>query len=148
MRGELQALMAAIRDEGLQIDLRPELAGKPSQAGSLDEMLESGVHPCVDFAHQHARTGRFHSYGEFAAMLDAIRTRLGPGALRRMHIHVSGIECGPRGERRHLPLRQSDFAYRALLRALRDFRVEGWLVTESPRMEEDAVFLQRAWRRL
>jgi deoxyribonuclease-4 len=48
----------------------------------------------------------------------------------------------------HVPLRRSKFRYRELLRALRDLRVSGWVVCESPAREEDALLLQRTYRRL
>ncbi len=47
-----------------------------------------------------------------------------------------------------MPLRESAFRYRELLRALRDQRVSGWVICESPEMEDDALRLQRAYRRL
>ena len=53
-----------------------------------------------------------------------------------------------RGERRHEPLRETKFRWRELLRALKDMRVGGWVVCESPSMEDDAVLLQRAFKRL
>jgi deoxyribonuclease-4 len=140
--------------ERLEIDVRPELTGRRSQLGSLSEVLSwcsrvPGVRPCIDFAHQFARTGGgFNRYSEFTALLVQVRERLGAGSLKRLHIHVSGIEYGAHGEIRHVPLRQSKFRYRELLRALRDLRVSGWVVCESPAREEDALLLQRTYRRL
>jgi deoxyribonuclease-4 len=130
------------------------VTGKPSQVGSLEEILAwsaalEGVAPCIDFSHHYARSGgRFNRYGDFAAMLERVRERLGRGALDRLHVHVSGIEYGPRGERRHVPLRDTRFRWPELLRALKDLRVSGWVVCESPAMEDDALRLQRAYRRL
>jgi deoxyribonuclease-4 len=107
------------------------------------------VRPCIDFSHQYARSqGAFNRYDDFAALLERVRSRLGRAALERLHVHISGIEFGPRGERRHLPLRRSKFRYRELLRALKDARVSGWVVCESPEMERDALRLQRTYRRL
>ena len=65
-----------------------------------------------------------------------------------MHVHVSGMEFGPSGERRHLPLRRSRFRYRELLRALKDVRASGWVIAETPAMEDDALLLQRTYRRM
>ncbi len=154
VRAGLSSITSRLRREGVSVDVRPELTGKPSQVGSLDEILgwsESieGVRPCVDFSHQYARHGgAFNTYREFGEILERIRDRLGRGALERLHVHIAGIEFGPRGERRHLPLRESKFRYRELLRALKDCRVSGWVVCESPAMEDDAVLLQRCYRRL
>lgn len=154
VRTALTTVAARLRDEGVRVDVRPELTGKPTQLGSLEEIVEwshqvPGVHPCVDFSHHVARTqGSDNRYEGFARILEGIGARLGPRALRRLHVHVSGIEYGPRGERRHVPLRQSEFRYRELLRALKDHRVGGWVVCESPAMENDALVLERAYRRL
>lgn len=154
VREGLGAITRRLRSEGVSVDVRPELTGKPTQVGSLDEILgwsESieGVRPCVDFSHQVARHGgAFNTYREFGETLERIGDRLGRGALDRLHIHIAGIEYGPRGERRHLPLRESPFRYRELLRALKDCRVSGWVVCESPAMEDDALHLKRVYRRL
>jgi deoxyribonuclease-4 len=154
VRRGLAQVTSRLRREGIDVDVRPELTGRPSQVGSLDEILTwsesiSGIQPCVDFSHQYARhQGAFNTYAEFAATLERIRDRLGAAALARLHVHMGGIEFGPRGERRHLPLARSRFRYRELLRALKDCRVAGWVVCESPAMEDDAVLLQRTYRRL
>ena len=150
----LRQLGGTLRRAGLSINARPELTGKPSQAGSLEELLAwsaavEGILPCVDFAHQYARHGgAYNRYEEFAGMLEAIAARLGRPALERLHVHIAGIEFGPKGERRHLPLRESKFRYRELLRALKDLKVSGWVICESPEMEDDALLLQRTYRRL
>jgi len=154
VREGLSGVADALHREGVRVDVRPELTGKPTQVGSLDEILGwsetvPGVRPCVDFAHQYARSGgAFNSYREFGETLERIGGRLGRPALDRLHIHMGGIEYGPRGERRHVPLRASRFRYRELLRALKDCRVSGWVVCESPAMEEDALLLQRTYRRM
>jgi deoxyribonuclease-4 len=150
----LRRLRAVMKRERWRLDARPELTGKPSQVGSLEEIVGwsrsiPGIRPCVDFSHQYARSGGVENgYERFVAILEFLRDRLGTGALERLHVHISGIEFGPRGERRHLPLRRSRFRYRELLRALKDMNVGGWVVAESPAMEDDALLLQRAYRRL
>lgn len=136
------------------IDVRTELTGKPSQAGALAELLDwsgavEGIHPCIDFSHQYARTqGANNRYEDFAATLVAIEAKLGRAALERLHVHISGIQYGPKGERKHEPLKDTAFQWKELLRALKDMNVSGWVVSESPAMEEDALLLQRTYRRL
>lgn len=149
----LGAVCRTLAEEGNRVDLRPELTGRAAQPGSLEEVLDwceaLGLQPCVDFAHHYARAGgRDNGYDAFCAMLEVIRTRLGAPALGRMHVHLSGIEYGSAGERRHLPLRRSRFRYREVLRALRDAGAAGWIVCESPAQEDDARHLQRVYRRL
>ena len=150
----LRGVSTAVRRRRQTIDIRAELTGKASQVGSLDEVLDwsaavPGVLPCVDFSHRYARDlGAHNRYEDFAATLTAIEAKLGRAALDRLHVHISGIEYGPKGERRHEPLRETKFRWKELLRALKDLRVGGWVVSESPCMEDDALLLQRTFRRL
>jgi len=139
-----------LKEEGISILLRPEVSGKVSQFGSLEEILKlcaesNGLAPCIDFAHWHARTGENNSYDEFASVLENVRRYLGETALHDMHLHISGIEYGARGERRHLELEQSDLKYKELLKALSDYGVGGRVICESPSQEEDALRLKAAY---
>ena len=150
VKAGLVELLARVRGEGLDIDVRPELTGKPNQYGSLEDLLRlcaelPGVLPCVDFSHHHARLGGGQNgYESFDRTLAAVRGALGERALEALHAHVSGIEYGPKGEKRHLPLPESDFLYEELMQALLDHGVEGWVACESPVLEEDALLLKQA----
>ncbi len=154
VRDRLKQIMNTLRKENISIDVRPELMGKPSQWGSLEEIIRvskelDGIKPAVDFSHQHARTGgEFNTYEEFRSMLEAIKNGLGRQALKDMHIHVSGIKYGPKGEREHLNFADADFNWRDLIKAFVDYDVEGYCVCESPNLEEDALTMQRAYRKL
>ncbi len=150
----LLEIVERLREEGITIEIRPETMGKPTQFGSLEEVVRlakeiPGVLPLVDFAHLHARAqGGLNTYEEFVGVLDYLARELGEGVLKNVHFHVSGIEYGPKGEKNHLILEESDFRYRDLLRAFRDRGVEGIVICESPNLEEDALLLQRTWREL
>jgi deoxyribonuclease-4 len=148
----LEDIAATLRRENNPITLRPETMGKQALLGTLDETIEwsrriENVLPCVDFAHLHARPGdgSFNSYAEFAAALQRIRDGLGPDALRRMHIHLSGIAYTARGEKNHLNFDEADLRYKDLLRALADFSCAGRILSETPNMEEGAIILQNAY---
>ena len=92
--------------------------------------------------------GQFNSYQEFASVLEQVEQRLGRVALDNMHIHVSGIYYGKKGELRHLNLKESDFQYAELLKALRDYDARGIVICESPNLEEDALLLQATYNTL
>jgi deoxyribonuclease-4 len=146
----LEQIMATLQEERITVSMRPEVTGKSSSFGTLDEVLDlsaevKGVAPAIDFPHWHARTGKANSYDEFTDVLGQVEARLGRSALDDMHIHVSGIEYGPKGERRHLELAESDFNYVDLLRALKDRQVRGLVICESPSREEDALVLQQTY---
>ncbi|MFC2005216.1 TIM barrel protein [Chloroflexota bacterium] len=97
----LEETLNQLKRENNRLWIRPELMGKPSQFGTLDEILRlcielEGMAPCIDFAHYHARTGAYNSYQEFTSILQRIEERLGRAALDDMHIHFSGIRYGAR----------------------------------------------------
>ena len=151
---KLQELTARITEEGIDTILRPETTGKPTQFGSLDETLNmcsqlEKVLPCIDFAHLHARSnGKENSYEEFAAVFEKVENVLGREALENMHVHISGIEYGPKGEKNHLRLQESDLKYVELLQAFKDFGATGLVISESPDNEGDALLLKKTYREL
>jgi len=153
VKKHLQAVVEQLRGEGVNIRLRPETTGKPTQFGSLEEVLNLCLEipelaPTIDFAHWHARTGSYNSYAEFNAILDQIENKLGRGALDDIHIHLSGITYTKKGESKHLRLQDCDLRYPELLRALKERGVQGLVVCESPNLEEDALLLQETYNSL
>jgi len=150
----LGEILSQLKQENNKVWIRPEVMGKGSQFGTIEEVLNlsaelEGVAPCIDFSHWHARTGKFNSYSEFASILQQVRERLGRAALDNMHIHVSGIAYSQkRGEIRHLNLKDSDFQYAELIKALVDFDAKGIVICESPNLEEDALLLQVTYNAL
>lgn len=154
VENRLKEIMAALKREKVGVAVRPELTGKPSQFGSLDELIGlsrriRGVLPCIDFSHLFARTdGGYNSYEDFCGVIESLKKGLGGDIIRNMHMHVSGIEFTTKGERRHLELAGSAFKWKDLLKALLDYNVEGFLVCESPTLEKDALLLKKTWRKL
>ena len=148
----LQGCVDELRKAGNPVRLRPETMGKSAMLGSLEDTLEmskaiQGVEPCIDFAHLHARPGdgTMNTYEEWSALLKAYQKALGKRALKRMHVHLSGIEYGPKGEKNHLELAKCDLKLEALYQALCDVGCAGRILGESPIMEEDALNMKRAW---
>ena len=154
VKSHLQEVLNVLRDEGNTVTIRPEVAGKSSQFGTLEEILQlsseiEGVAPCFDFAHWHARTGKANSYQEFLDILEQIEGKLGRQALDNMHIHLSGIAYGKKGEIKHLMLADSDLRYVELLKALKERKAKGVVISESaPYPEHDALLLQQTYRQL
>ncbi len=153
VKKNLAEIIDHLKRENNRVWIRPEVMGKPSQFGTIEEVLNlctelDGVGICMDFAHWHARTGEFNSYPEFASVLEQIKQGLGDEALNDMHIHVSGIAYGKKGEIKHLNLKESDLHYIELLRALKDYEVKGIVICESPSLEEDTLLLQETYHKL
>lgn len=148
----LEECVQELRLAGNPITLRPETMGKSAMLGSLDDTLQMsraipGVEPCLDFAHLYARSGDGspNSFDAWARLLESYSQALGEEALRRLHIHLSGIDYGPKGEREHLPVQESGLDIRAIYKALYEFKCQGRIVCESPILEEDALYLQNLW---
>ena len=151
----LQGCVDELRQEDNPVILRPETMGKGAMLGSLEDTLTmsqaiEGVEPCLDFPHLHARCGdgRMNTYDEWVEAVEHYAAALGESALHRLHIHLSGIAYGPKGEREHLPIAESDLDLTAILRVLRDLQCSGRIVCESPILEEDALLIKKTWDQL
>jgi deoxyribonuclease IV len=144
--------LASLPDLG--VAYRLETTGKGTQFGSVQELValckEVGTCKlCLDFAHIHARNnGSLKGYDDFAAILQYVSDELGRSALDTLHLHMGGIRYTEKGERNHLPLRESDFPYVECLKALKDFKVKGCVVAEGPLVEHDALLLKRTYEAL
>ena len=153
VKRNLAEVITQLKKENNPVQVRPEVMGKPSQFGTIAELIKlgnelEGVGICMDFAHWHARSGASNSYPEFAAILEQIKGGLGAKAIENMHIHVSGIAYGQKGERKHLDLKESDLRYIELLKALKDYGAGGLVICESPSLERDALLLQETYHSL
>jgi len=151
----LKSCADELRSAGNPVTLRPETMGKSAMLGSLEDTLEmskviEGVEPCIDFAHLHARPGdgTMNTYDEWSTLLKTYQKALGKKALKHLHIHLSGIEYGPKGEKNHLPLAESDLKLNFLFKALKEFGCAGRILCESPIMEEDALNMKKGWMKV
>ncbi len=147
---ELAEVVSILRSERNPVVLRIETMGKSSQFGTFDEVLSlcrdvEDLQPCLDFSHMHSREGKINTYLEFQRILKKTEKRLGRAALKNIHIHISGIEYGHKGEIKHLNLSDSDFHFDEWIRALKDIDVEGTVICESPSRETDAFLLKKLY---
>jgi deoxyribonuclease IV len=170
----------------LSIRISPELTGKAAQFGDLESLIQlvldfkgENIGFCFDFAHKHARDGGgWNSYEEFNQMFGTIRKSLGDDFLKNMHMHMSGINYSPKGERNHLTLLSSheeykklgidvgdlskhyegllkggrldtpDIKWQELMQAFKDNNVGGVLICEGPNLEEDALLMQKFYNEI
>ena len=148
IRSQIEIITKELEKVGNKIWIRPETTGKATQWGDLEEIVNLSkefetVLPCVDFSHLHARyNGISNTYDEFSAIFEKIGNELGQVALDNFHAHIAGSDYGAKGEKKHLNLEESDFNYKDLLRAFKDFNIKGAIVCESPNIEEDAKLMK------
>ena len=120
-----------------QVKLCPEVTGKPSQFGSLEELLrlkkETGCGITVDFSHLYARHQGDIDYARILKKLP-----------QKFHAHFSGIEYGPKGERKHI--RTTEKFFKPLARELVKCNLNITIINESPDPYEDAVMMKKVIR--
>ncbi|MBU0953431.1 MAG: TIM barrel protein [Nanoarchaeota archaeon] len=145
-------IVATLRNEGHDVWVRPEFAGKLAQWASLEGLVTvseavDGMLPCIDFAHAHAYTnGKYNHAAEIRELLTTLEKRLGRTCLNNMHIHIAGIAYGPKGERNHLNLADADLKYKEILKVWKEFKLGGVVICESPNIEKDALKLQKQYQ--
>ena len=122
-----------------QVTLCPEVTGKPSQFGSLEELLrlkkETGCGITVDFSHLYARHQGDIDYGRILRKLP-----------KKFHAHFSGIEYGPKGEKKHI--RTTPEFFESLARELVCRNPNITIICESPRPYEDALMMKKVIKQL
>jgi deoxyribonuclease IV len=150
--GRLENCVDELRANDNQVILRPETMGKSAMIGSLEDTLEMSmaipeVEPCLDFAHLHARTGdgSMNTYDEWRQVLELYAEKIGEDRLNNLHIHLSGIKYGEKGEKEHLPFDEADIDLQAILKALKSFNCSGRILCESPVLEDDALVIKKIW---
>jgi deoxyribonuclease-4 len=147
----MDEVVEAMRSLGLtRVHLAPEMMGKSSQFGSVEEVLAlcervDLTEPNVDWSHLHARDrGRFKTIDDVRKVMDQIEKRLGTNALKNLHCHYSHIEFTDKGERRHHNVDRieygPDFKFLARLIAERDLKPV--IACETPNLDVDAVKLR------
>jgi len=147
----MEEVVDSMRSLGItKVHLAPEMMGKASQFGSVEEVLGlcervDLTEPNVDWAHLHARDrGRFKTIDDVRKVMDEIEKRLGTNALKNLHCHYSHIEFTDKGEKRHHNLDRAeygpDFKFLAKLVAERDLKPV--MACETPNLDVDAQKLR------
>ncbi|AMD29724.1 hypothetical protein Nps_01285 [Candidatus Nanopusillus acidilobi] len=150
VKENLKKLMDKLKDEGIDIYIRPETMELPKKFGDVDEIIKlsqdiENVLPAVDFAHLRYRNNR-NDVDYFIEILDKIENELGREALNNMHIHMSGITLDKKGT--HLNLEESDMPWKDILKLLKEYKVKGIVISESPNIEEDAIRMRDYYKKL
>ncbi len=126
-----QLIMDKIKENGWKTDIAPELTGKPSQYGSIEQLLQlrkdTGCEITIDFAHEKARRQGNINYSE---IFDQIKS------LKHIHSHFSGIEWTEKGERRHKLTEREDIL--PLAKEIIKRKVDITIINESPNPIGDA----------
>jgi deoxyribonuclease IV len=155
---EIEIVLRAMTGMGADyVLICPETMGRPSQLGTLEEVLEicsinpSMLLPTIDFGHINALgKGSLKTKGDYERIVDSIEETLGLRSARRMHVHFSHIEYGKSGEVKHLTLEDEVFGpeFAPLAKVLAERSMRPIIICESKDvMAEDALKLKAEYEK-
>lgn len=133
-------------------DFSPEIMGKVSQVGDVDEAIEICRHlrrcrPTVDWAHLYARyEGKMiTSVDHVIQVIEKIERELGKKAVDPLHTHFSRIEYGKGGERMHHTLAEKEYGpeWEIVCKAYKEVGLSSVVISESPILDRDALVMKR-----
>lgn len=132
------------KKRGNQTKIGIETTGKQSLFGSIEEVIEvckrvNDTVPVLDFGHMHARSnGKLNAKETIRYIFDKTADLSIPLYL----IHLSGTFYEDGNEYYHTPLKRSDLEIRAILELLLENELNATLISESPLLEHDAIWVQ------
>jgi deoxyribonuclease-4 len=153
----LRDVIQSLKSLGIKnVRIGPETMGKPSQFGSLHEVLRvcqevEQTQLVIDWSHLHARDmGLFRTVEDFRRVVETVENRLGIEVARDMHCHFTKIEFTDRGERRHRTLDEERYgpSFVMLARVIAEFRLRPVIISESPLLDLDAIRMRDALKSL
>jgi len=144
-----------------KVRLCAETGGKTAALGSLDEIIEicravDWLSPCIDFAHQHARTvGGLPDVPAHVKLIETLRRELGEAHVRNLHCHVYTVAFNDKGERFHLGFEPDGSItggeggpdVRHFLAAVRQTGIVPSVVCESRDSQDVGARLMKRWWR-
>ncbi len=149
---------AALDQTGFShILLCPETMGRPSQIGTLDEILilckaDERMIPTIDFGHLHAAgRGCMTEVNSFEQVIKKMIDEIGMERCRHFHAHFSKIAYTAKGERQHMTFADADYGpdFAHLVPVLKKYRLEPTIICESRGTQaDDALSMLRLYSAL
>ncbi|MBQ8430858.1 MAG: TIM barrel protein [Clostridia bacterium] len=159
----VKQLIAGINEICSEIDMKnvkfyPEIGGKTSNLGSLDEIIEickncEYCFPCIDIAHLHAREfGSIKSKEILREKLQHLKDEL-PSKFEAVHFHAYTINYNDKGEVKHLahgenmPTGEEGLPnLSGFVELLKEFNIEPWVVSEAHETQEQgAIYMHEKY---
>ncbi len=138
-------------DLGLTPRLGIEITGQQDVFGSIDQVLDicdqfEGVVPVVNFSHHHSRTGgTLLDVDDFLNVLEQVE----PYSDGRIHAAFAGVEYDDAGnERRLTAIKKGDLKFEPLAEALIEMKPNATIISASPLLEHDAMYMKIIYERV
>lgn len=141
IKSHILSMMDQIKKNGWKTTIAPEIAGKHSAFGSLDEIMrmqkETGCNVCIDFAHLYAREmGKI----KFADVFENLKP------LKHIHSHFSGIAFNEKGEKNHEIMTEEFFL--PLAKEILKRKADITIISESPITWKDSLKMKKVIEKL
>lgn len=140
----LKQLQKLMKKENIHVKLGIETMGKQKVFGTLEEITEvcakvKNVVPVIDVGHIHARcNGCLKEQKDFEHVFEVLE----PLKLDHYLIHVTGVLYENGNELYHLPIKKGDMPLMPLIDVILDNNYNVTLISESPLLEHDAVYMR------
>lgn len=128
-----------------------ETSGKQMVFGQLDEVLSvcqrvKRCTPVLNFAHIHAREkGILKRSEEFQEVFDRTKQQVGTDVF---YTQFSGVQHEGGNERRYTPIKKGDLRFEPLAECLLENDFDVTIISSSPLMEHDAMYMKVIYERL
>ncbi|MFQ6012612.1 MAG: TIM barrel protein [Thermoplasmata archaeon] len=142
--GRVKELADWFRKQGLRPILGLETSGRQEVFGSVDEVVDiceavPEVMPVLNFGHIHAREGgSLREPADFGALLN----RTEPIAHGQFHCHFAGVEHEGGNELRYTPIKRGDLRFEPLVESILDAEYPLTVISSSPLLEHDAMYMK------
>ncbi|MBE6523087.1 MAG: endonuclease IV [Thermoplasmata archaeon] len=129
---------------GLTPRLGVEVTGQEDVFGSLDQILDlcdqiPGVIPVLNFSHLHSRTnGSLLDVDDFLNVLEQVESY----SDGRVHTAFAGVEYSEGNEKRLTPIKKGDLRFEPLAEALIEMKPNATVISTSPLLEHDAMYMK------
>ena len=144
IKGRIKELSVWYKKQKIKAPIGLELSGRREIFGSLPEVAKlckenEGVVPVVNFAHYHAREhGKLKEPKDFDELLDAV-SDLANG---EFYTHFSGVEHEDGNEKRYTSIKKGDLRFEPLAEAMVDRNDPITIISGSPLLEHDAMYMK------
>lgn len=143
-------VMEEWHEKGLKPKLGVEVTGQQEVFGSLDQVLDiceqiDGLVPVINFPHLHSRTmGSLMEPDDFAYVIEQVT----PYCDGRLYADFAGVEHRDGNELRLTPIKKGDLRFETLAECLADVRPEATIISSSPLLEHDAMYMRVIYERV
>ncbi len=152
IRGNLEMLLGWWEDAGIKSRLGIEITGQQNVFGSIDQVLDlcddfdRKITPVLNFPHYQARTrGALSTASDFVEVLNTFAAYSPDG----IYASFSNVEFTPDGNEKWLtPLKKGELRFERLAEALAELKPDMTLISSSPLLEHDAVYMRTLTERV